>query len=174
MENINAVLIDEGVLQRERLIRLNQIAINQMRVLENDENRNLLKWHEWIGLTYRNNMRTGDRSLSRRNIQKYNLKCYKNEEAEQYLSPMICPYDSPAWQLASCRPTNTAKAQRHALCEYMPLRPCAISDLCKTCFTSRVGGITVIYQCVVIHSAFELGLLVAKLRYIYDTTKKKN
>lgn len=43
MENINAVLIDEGVLQRERLIRLNQIAINQMRVLENDENRNLLK-----------------------------------------------------------------------------------------------------------------------------------
>ena len=43
MENINAVLIDEGVLQRERLIRLNQIAINQMRVLENDENGNLLK-----------------------------------------------------------------------------------------------------------------------------------
>ena len=43
MENINAVLIDEGVPQRERLIRLNQIAINQMRVLENDENRNLLK-----------------------------------------------------------------------------------------------------------------------------------
>ena len=83
------------------------------------------------------------------------------------------PYDSPAWQLASCRPTNTAKAQRQ-LCEYMPLRPCAIYDLCKTYFTSRVGGITVIYQCVVIHSAFELGLLVAKLRYIYDTTKKKN
>ncbi len=43
MENINAVLIDEGVPQRERLIRLNQIAIHQMRVLENDENRNLLK-----------------------------------------------------------------------------------------------------------------------------------
>ena len=43
MENINAVLIDEGVPQRERLIRLNRIAINQMRVLENDENRNLLK-----------------------------------------------------------------------------------------------------------------------------------
>ena len=43
MENINAVLIDEGVPQRERLIRLNQIAINQMRVLENDDNRNLLK-----------------------------------------------------------------------------------------------------------------------------------
>ena len=43
MENINAVLIDEGVPQGERLVRLNQIAINQMRVLENDDNRNLLK-----------------------------------------------------------------------------------------------------------------------------------
>ena len=43
MENINAVFIDEGVPQRERRIRLNQIAINQMRVLENDDNRNLLK-----------------------------------------------------------------------------------------------------------------------------------
>ena len=46
MENINAVLIDEGVPQGDRLVRLNQIAINQMRVLENDDNRNLLKWHE--------------------------------------------------------------------------------------------------------------------------------
>lgn len=27
----------------DRLVRLNQIAINQMRVLENDDNRNLLK-----------------------------------------------------------------------------------------------------------------------------------
>lgn len=43
MENINAILIDEGVPQGDRLVRLNQIAINQMRVLENDENRNLLK-----------------------------------------------------------------------------------------------------------------------------------
>ena len=43
MENINAVLIDEGVPQGDRLVRLNQIAINQMRVLENDNNRNLLK-----------------------------------------------------------------------------------------------------------------------------------
>ena len=41
--NINAVLIDEGVPQGDRLVRLNQIAINQMRVLENDDNRNLLK-----------------------------------------------------------------------------------------------------------------------------------
>ncbi len=43
MENINAVLIDEGMPQGERLVRLNQIAINQMRGLENDDNRNLLK-----------------------------------------------------------------------------------------------------------------------------------
>ena len=43
MENINAVLIDEGVPQGDRLVRLNQIAINQMRVLENDDSRNLLK-----------------------------------------------------------------------------------------------------------------------------------
>ena len=43
MENINAVLIDERVPQGERLVRLNQIAINQVRVLENDDNRNLLK-----------------------------------------------------------------------------------------------------------------------------------
>ena len=34
MENINAVLIDEGVSQSERLVRLNKIAIHQMQVLE--------------------------------------------------------------------------------------------------------------------------------------------
>ena len=43
MENINAVLINEGVSQGERLVKLNQIAIQQMMVLENNENRNLLK-----------------------------------------------------------------------------------------------------------------------------------
>ena len=43
-QGINAVLIDERVPQGERLVRLNQIAINQMRVLENDDNRNLLKF----------------------------------------------------------------------------------------------------------------------------------
>ena len=36
MENINAVLIDEGIAQGERLLKLNQIAIQQMRVLEGD------------------------------------------------------------------------------------------------------------------------------------------
>ena len=43
MENINAVLIDEGVSQGDRLVRLNQIAINQMQVLEGNDNRKLLK-----------------------------------------------------------------------------------------------------------------------------------
>jgi hypothetical protein len=43
MENINAVLINEGVLQSERLIKLNQIAIQQMQVLEGNSSRNLLK-----------------------------------------------------------------------------------------------------------------------------------
>ena len=43
MENINAVLINEGVQQSERLIKLNQIAIQQMQVLEGKNNRNVLK-----------------------------------------------------------------------------------------------------------------------------------
>ena len=34
MENINAVLIDEGIPQGDRLVRLNRIAIHQMQVLE--------------------------------------------------------------------------------------------------------------------------------------------
>jgi KilA-N domain. len=43
IENLNAVFIDEGIPQRERLIKLNQIAIQQMKVLEDVENRRLLK-----------------------------------------------------------------------------------------------------------------------------------
>lgn len=43
MENINAVLINDGVPQGERLVKLNQIAIHQMQVLEGDNNRHLLK-----------------------------------------------------------------------------------------------------------------------------------
>ena len=43
MENINAVLINDGMPQGERLVKLNQIAIQQMRVLEGDGERNLLK-----------------------------------------------------------------------------------------------------------------------------------
>ncbi len=42
MENINAVLINDGVSQRERLLKLNRIAIQQMRILENVNNKNLL------------------------------------------------------------------------------------------------------------------------------------
>ncbi len=43
MENINAVLINEGIPQGERLVKLNQIAIQQMRVLEENKGRKLLK-----------------------------------------------------------------------------------------------------------------------------------
>ena len=43
MENINAVLIHDGIPQGERLVKLNQIAIHQMCVLEGDDNRKLLK-----------------------------------------------------------------------------------------------------------------------------------
>lgn len=43
MESLNAVFIDEGLSQRERLIKLNQIAIQQMKVLEEVDNRRLLK-----------------------------------------------------------------------------------------------------------------------------------
>ena len=43
MENINAVLINDGMPQGERLVKLNQIAIQQMQVLEDNESRKLLK-----------------------------------------------------------------------------------------------------------------------------------
>ena len=43
LENINAVLINEQVSQKERLIKLNQIAIYQISILQQTENRKLLK-----------------------------------------------------------------------------------------------------------------------------------
>jgi hypothetical protein len=43
MENLNAVFINEGLPQRERLIKLNQIAIQQMRVLQEVEGRKIIK-----------------------------------------------------------------------------------------------------------------------------------
>ena len=43
MENLNAVFIDQGLPQGERLIKLYQIAIQQMKVLEGDDNRKLIK-----------------------------------------------------------------------------------------------------------------------------------
>lgn len=38
MESLNAVFIEQGLPQSERLIKLNQIAIHQMSVLESDNN----------------------------------------------------------------------------------------------------------------------------------------
>lgn len=44
MENLNAVFIEQGMTQGERLVKLNQIAIHQMNVLESgNNNRKLLK-----------------------------------------------------------------------------------------------------------------------------------
>ncbi len=42
MENLNAVFINDEMPQRERLEKLNKIAIQQMKVLENIEDKNLL------------------------------------------------------------------------------------------------------------------------------------
>ncbi|MDD2204278.1 MAG: KilA-N domain-containing protein [Bacteroidales bacterium] len=43
MENLNAVFINENIAQSERLVKLNQIAIRQMRVLNDVDGRKLLK-----------------------------------------------------------------------------------------------------------------------------------
>ena len=43
MESLNAVFIEQGLPQGERLLKLNQIAIQQMKVLEDDNDRKLLK-----------------------------------------------------------------------------------------------------------------------------------
>ncbi len=43
MENLNAVFVNENMSQKERLIKLNQIAIQQMKILQEVENRKLLK-----------------------------------------------------------------------------------------------------------------------------------
>lgn len=43
MENLNAVFINENMPQNERLVKLNQIAIQQMKVLQDVENRKLLR-----------------------------------------------------------------------------------------------------------------------------------
>lgn len=42
-ENLNAVFINKGMPQRDRLIELNKIAIHQMKVLEGVEERRMLK-----------------------------------------------------------------------------------------------------------------------------------
>src|SRR5690554_186240 len=43
MENLNAVFINEQIPQKERMIKLNKIAIQQMSILQDVENRKLLK-----------------------------------------------------------------------------------------------------------------------------------
>lgn len=43
MESLNAVFIEQGIPQGERLVKLNQIAIQQMRILEGSGERKLLK-----------------------------------------------------------------------------------------------------------------------------------
>ena len=43
LENLNAVFINDGMPQSERLVKLNQIAIQQMRILEDTGGRKLLK-----------------------------------------------------------------------------------------------------------------------------------
>lgn len=49
MENLNVVFIEQGMTQSERLVKLNQIAIHQMSVLESGENdRKLLKKNEEV------------------------------------------------------------------------------------------------------------------------------
>ena len=40
MENLNAVFIEQGMTQRERLVKLNQIAIHQINILGNGDNNN--------------------------------------------------------------------------------------------------------------------------------------
>ena len=44
MENLNAIFIEQNIAQSERLVKLNQIAIRQMNILESsDTDRKLLK-----------------------------------------------------------------------------------------------------------------------------------
>jgi len=43
LENVNALFINEGIVQSERVLRLNQIAIKQMIILQSIQNRKLLK-----------------------------------------------------------------------------------------------------------------------------------
>jgi hypothetical protein len=43
MENLNAVFINENMPQHDRLVKLNQIAIHQMKVLHEAGKRKLLK-----------------------------------------------------------------------------------------------------------------------------------
>jgi hypothetical protein len=43
LENINAIMIEDQISQKERLLKLNRIAIQQMNILENAGDRKYLK-----------------------------------------------------------------------------------------------------------------------------------
>ena len=43
LENLNSVFVSEGIPQSERLVKLNKIAIHQMRILEETAERKMLK-----------------------------------------------------------------------------------------------------------------------------------
>jgi len=43
MENLNAVFINQGLSQGERLIKLNQIAIQQMKILDGNKGKELFR-----------------------------------------------------------------------------------------------------------------------------------
>jgi hypothetical protein len=43
LENLNALFINENMPQKERLIKLNHIAIQQMKIFQEVENRKILK-----------------------------------------------------------------------------------------------------------------------------------
>ena len=51
MENLNAVFINEKIPQKERLIKLNKIAIQQMSILQDVERRKLLKGEQLPSVT---------------------------------------------------------------------------------------------------------------------------
>lgn len=44
MENINAVFINDNLSQKERLLKLNQIAIQQMKILQDSDKRKLINF----------------------------------------------------------------------------------------------------------------------------------
>lgn len=48
LENINAVMINDKIAQPTRLEKLNKIAIEQLKILENDENLTKLKTTEFM------------------------------------------------------------------------------------------------------------------------------
>ena len=46
MENLNAAFINDGMAQSDRIVKLNRIAIQQMKILEDTGERKQLKWND--------------------------------------------------------------------------------------------------------------------------------